>query len=260
MVKKFIDFVNEGLWDGIIDRGTTGNVRKEDGRRVHTCIGIDIILKDPNLEWQNLKYDDIIKELVENDSSDDILRISINHSKVFRFFPEEMANVRNFKAPYDYLIYDGRYGTDLVVSFPSYEYIRTDEDEHFPECVCEEDYISICRGIAIKMKEIGDSIEYIPINKGRILGSNDCGDGYVIRLIKENAVWNWVCKQDEEDLGNYEKDFWKDMTNEFVELQNEDVIVWNYDGYANSMAINISVENLKNAKKYIEYTKNWFKV
>ena len=141
--------------------------------------------------------------------------------------------------------------------------------DDFEDRICEEDYISICKGIATKLKEVGGNIEYLPRNKGSVIGdeikgySNYEGD-YVLQLIDESDVWNWEIeyedKYGEGSTSTILEDFQESMINAFPELDNVDFITWSYNNYACNIGIPITVTKVKNFKKYKEYTKNWFTI
>ena len=184
-----------------------------------------------------------------------------------------MKNIRAFEAPYSYLIYDGIHGTSLIAEFYTYDEMKDFDLDDFEDRICEEDYISICKGIATKLKEVGGDIEYLPRNKGNIIShdrknrfkdiSNYDGD-YVLQLIDESDVWNWeieyVDEYGEGSTSTSLEDFKENMIYDFPELDDVEFITWSYNNYACSIGIPITATTVKNFKKYKEYTKSWFTV
>ena len=192
VIKTFSEFINESIWSDMQDRSMGKTVRKEDVVKVHTCIDVDIYLKSTS----DFHYDELIKEILSYNDSYVEYKVGILSVRDKAYSPEEMKNMRAFEAPYSYLIFDGRYGTSLVAEFWTYDEMKDFDLDDFEDRICEEDYISICKGIATKLKEIGDNVEYLPRNKGGFIEtkyddiSHYEGD-YVLQLIDESDVNNW---------------------------------------------------------------------
>ena len=264
-IKTFSEFINESIWSDIQDRSMGKTVRKED--EVHTCIDVDIYLKNAS----DSNYDELIKEILSYNDSYVEYKVSILSVRDKAYSTEEMINIRAFEAPYAYLIFDGRYGTSLVAEFLTYDEMKDFGPDDFEDSICEEDYISICKGIATKLKEVGGSIEYLPRNNTSYIGNkknnmNYDGD-YVLQLIDESDVNNWeveyVDKYDEGSTSTSVEDFKENMIYEFPELDDVEFITWSYNHYACNtcnIGIPITATTVKNFKKYKEYTKNWFTI
>ena len=248
----------ESVWNDIRKRGNGSEIKQEEGRKVTTCLGVDITLKQPDCD-----YDGLIHDIVVGRNE---YEFGIQNARDVKCTPDEMINVRKFLAPYDYLIYDGGHGTDLVACFSSYdELIEFQLDDEFEDKYCEEDYISICRCIATKMKEVGDSLVYIPSGKSFALGvdrqdTSEYERDYGLELISEEDVYYWTSSHTYED-GDDLLSFKEDIIDEFPELKDIDFVCWSYShngGYYIAIpAYNIS--NILNIRKYQEFTKKWFK-
>ena len=255
--------ITESIWSDIQDRSMGKTRRKEDGVKVHTCIDVDIYLKNTF----DSNYDDIIKEILNYNDSYVDYRVGILNVRDKAYSTEEMANMRTFEAPYSYLIFDGRYGTSLVAEFLTYDEMKDFGPDDFEDRICEEDYISICKGIATKLKEVGDSIEYLPRDISYIGNKknnmNYDGD-YALQLIGESDVNNWeveyVDKYGKGSTSTSLEDFKEDMIYAFPELDDVEFITWSYNKYACNIGIPITATTVKNFKKYKEYTKNWFTI
>ena len=255
--------ITESIWSDIQDRSMGKTRRKEDGVKVHTCIDVDIYLKNTF----DSNYDDIIKGILNYNDSYVDYRVGILSVRDKAYSTEEMANMRTFEAPYSYLIYDGRYGTSLVAEFLTYDEMKDFGPDDFEDRICEEDYISICKGIATKLKEVGDSIEYLPRDISYIGNKknnmNYDGD-YALQLIGESDVNNWeveyVDKYGKGSTSTSLEDFKEDMIYAFPELDDVEFITWSYNKYACNIGIPITATTVKNFKKYKEYTKNWFTI
>ena len=255
--------ITESIWSDMQDRSAGEVRRKEDGVKVHTCIDVDIYLKNTS----DSHYDDLIKEILNYNDSYVDYKVGILSVRDKAYSTEEMANMRTFEAPYSYLIYDGRYGTSLVAEFLTYDEMKDFGPDDFEDRICEEDYISICKGVATKLKEVGDSIEYLPRDISYIGNKknnmNYDGD-YALQLIGESDVNNWeveyVDKYGKGSTSTSLEDFKEDMIYAFPELDDVEFITWSYNKYACNIGIPITATTVKNFKKYKEYTKNWFTI
>ena len=263
IIKTFSEFINESIWSDIQDRSMGKTVRKEDVVKVHTCIDVDIYLKSTS----DFHYDELIKEILSYNDSYVEYKVSILSVRDKAYSTEEMVNIRSFEAPYSYLIYDGRYGTSLVAEFLTYDEMKDFGPDDFEDSICEEDYISICKGIATKLKEIGGSIEHLPRDISFIGNKkhnmNYDGD-YALQLINESDVNNWeveyVDKYGEGSTSTSLEDFQESIIDAFPELDDVEFITWSYNHYACNIGIPITATTVKNFKKYKEYTKNWFTI
>ena len=257
--------ITESIWSDMQDRSAGEVRRKEDGVKVHTCIDVDIYLKNTS----DSHYDNLIKEILNYNDSYVDYKVGILNVRDKAYSTEEMKNMRAFEAPYAYLIYDGRYGTSLVAEFYTYDEMKDFELDDFEDRICEEDYISICKGIATKLKEVGGNIEYLPRNKGGFIEtkyddiSHYEGD-YVLQLIDESDAYNWeieyVDKYGEGSTTFSLDDYKESMIGAFPELDDIVFITWSYNNYACNIGIPITATTVKNFKKYKEFTKNWFTI
>ena len=253
---KKLSKIDESTWGSMLDRGAGGVIKKEDGKLVHTCLDVDIIIKD-----QKCDYNEIIKDILNDDVVDGFYQgVVILNRQVKQYSPEEMTNIRKFEAPYAYLIYDGKYGTSLVAEFWTYSEIKDfDRTDDFIERVSEEDYISICKGIATKLKEVGGDIAQLPRRHPTIsrIKDRNFNDEYVFKLIDESDIAWWGNYPDPE--GRSLADFETDIFTEYPELVGVDFFTWTfYDGY--NIGIPINYDTLVNFNKYKEFTKKWFKI
>ena len=257
--------ITESIWSDMQDRSMGKTRRKEDVVKVHTCIDVDIYLKSTS----DFNYDDLIKKILNYNDSYVDYKVGILSVRDKAYSTEEIKNMIAFEAPYAYLIYDGRYGTSLVAEFWTYDEMKDFDLDDFEDRICEEDYISICKGIATKLKEVGGNIEYLPRNKGGFIEtkyddiSHYEGD-YVLQLIDESDVYNWEIqytdKYGEESTTFSLDDYKESMIDAFPELDDVVFISWSFNNYACNIGIPITATTVKNFKKYKEYTKNWFTI
>lgn len=256
---KKLSKLQESFWGDVHRRSIGDEVRKEDGTIVDTCIGVKILLKNPSCD-----YNKLIKDIIVGHNE---YEFGIQPLKDQPYTPDERVNVMKFVAPYDYLIYEGGHGTDLVATFSSYsELLEFNLDDDFEDEYCEEDYISICRGIATKVKEVGDCFAYVPRRNTFMISvdrqdTSDYEGDYCLELISENGMFDWIVEHsDEQDIDL--NDFKNDIIYEFPELKDMDFIGWSYTNnggcYVGIPAYNIN--NLLNIRKYKEFTEKWFKV
>ena len=257
---KRLSQITESVWGDIRKRGLGDEVKSEEGKKVHTCLDIDIVLKNPNCDYNGLIHDIVV-------GGDNEYEFGIQKLNDMSYTPDERVNVIYFRAPYDYLIYEGGHGTDLVATFSSYsELLEFNLDDDFEDEYCEEDYISICRGIATKVKEVGDCFVYVPRRNTFMISvdrqdTSDYEGDYCLELISENGMFDWIVEHsDEQDIDL--NDFKNDIIYEFPELKDMDFIGWSYTNnggcYVGIPAYNIN--NLLNIRKYKEFTEKWFKV
>ena len=267
VIKKFNEFINESIWSDMQDRSAGKTRRKEDVVKVHTCIDVDIYIKNTSDSYSY--YDNLIKEILNYNDSYVDYKVGILNVRDKAYSPEEMKNMRAFEAPYSYLIYDGIHGTSLIAEFYTYDKMKDFELSNFEDRICKEDYISICKGIATKLKEVGGDIEYLPRNMGSFIGTkydniSHYESDYILQLIDESDVYNWeleyVDEYGEGSTSTSLDDFKECIIDTFPELDDVDFITWSYNNYACSIGIPITATTVKNFKKYKEYTKNWFTV
>lgn len=262
---KKLSKIDESVWADMHRRSNGDIIKREDGIKVHTCIDIDIYLKNASDSY----YEELIKEILNYNNSYVDYRVGILNTRNKAYSPEEMKNIRAFEAPYSYLIYDGGHGTDLIAEFWTYDEMKDFDLDDFEDRVPEEDYISICKGIATKLKEIGGDIEYLPMTKGSFIEAKYDnisyyeGD-YVLQLIDESDVYDWEIqytdKYGEESTATCLQDYKESMIDTFPELDDVVFITWSFNNYACNIGIPITATTVKNFKKYKEYTKNWFTV
>ena len=253
---KKLSNIMESIWSDMQDRGTGDIKKKEDGIKVHTCLDVDIFVS------ADCDYDSAIQYILNHFIDDDSIMFVVN-VRDSKYTPDEMVNIRKWQAPYTYMIYEGGYGTDLILDFEPYDTLVENEYE-ICEYVSEKDYPAICRGIAEKMKQFGGNISYVH-NKAWVI-NGDRRDiekymyNYAFKLIDEGDVYYWTSEEENQDRSDYVNEFIEDMQNSFGAIGDQDFIGWSFNNYGISFAIPINFDNLLNLKDYIEYTQKWFEV
>ena len=248
---KKLSNISETYWSRMNRRSQGTLARKEDGKKVNTCLGIPAFLRDPNC-----KYDELISYLTGEGGYDNN-EFVINNPKDMNWSPEKLSDIKNWNDPYTYMIYNPGHGMDLSVSFTEFEVIRKygrlDDLYEFSE----EDYISICRCIATKLKDVGDSIKYVK-NDHFVIDKNDgFYDEYALQLIDEASTYYWYC---ENDYNYYWKLFKDDMVEQFPELEDVYFTCWTYNDGVNIAIPLYPKEMIINFPQYKEFAKNWFKI
>ena len=139
MIKKVNEYISEGLWKTGIERSRTGQVRKEVGTKVMTCLGTPVILENPHFD-----YNQFIHNLLDENNK---------NPYVYHPFIKPLASycrkdkVLNGDDDYAYLINNIEQPNDPFVLI-CFEAEWDDEfDDGFDLC-SEKDLISIYRCIA----------------------------------------------------------------------------------------------------------------
>ena len=255
---KKLSQITESLWADVQNQASGNTIKQED--MTLTCLGVYIHLED-----KNCNYDGVIKDMINDYIREDYCNMFINNIQNVRYSLDELKNIRKWEAPYAFMIYEGGHGTDLIMSFTSYDDLMEIEDD-ICDCVSENDYKAICKGIAEKFKEFGENLQYIHTNPNHfwiIEGDGKISDYhqiYVFELIDEGSTTYWAAEE-ENDGRDYTHDFIEDICDTFDSIQYEDFIGWSYNNYGGiSIGIPINFDNLINVKEYIDYAKKWFAV
>ena len=103
--------LSESVWMDIHRRSNGDQERKED--LMPTCLGISI-----PLENKDCRYDDLIEVFLREGED---LEVGICKLNDMNWSSDELSNVVKGVAPFNYLIYKGGHGTDLVANFNTYE-------------------------------------------------------------------------------------------------------------------------------------------
>lgn len=192
MVPKFSDFINEGFINKTLKRTRTGEVRKEEGRKVTTSLGVEILLHNYDSD-----YESVIRDILDN-GEDDTLGICLNNLGIYT--PDEQSNLRKGGCEYAFLLNDKRF----VASFEPYENL-VDDDLLDPDEFDEHDYKEIIRSIAEALNECD-------IDSKREVGT-------VLVLMGESDVFDYECQMKENTLDFYVQDFEEFFDETFPNLE-----------------------------------------
>ena len=227
IVRKFDEFINEGLWSKTLNRGRTGEFRREEARKVMTKLGVEVTLHNPNFD-----YDELIEYMLDAGEGDMAIDISsLGSYEGINGGRKIIADIKKGVDPYRHLL-DGHY----VASFDSYDDIIED-DMYDMDGFDEHDYLEIIRAIVEVLK------------KGQYsLSSNRTGYDYTCYLV--------LC--DESDMHHYEcemndstREFWFDWFKEWFKETFKDVEyeTWSYNNYSSSIGVKINYYNVVNYEK-----------
>ena len=236
MIKKFSEFIEEGMWGSALRRSNTDELRKESGKKVKTSFGFDIIIENSDCD-----YESYLKEMIDSyDSSDNFYGVWIENLKSSSS-AEHRIDIKNKSGDYtnSYIV------NNFCIRFEPYkEIVDFQLDDTYENEVSEKTYLSMCEGIA---NVIGNSnIEYCP---NSLLKKETYGNNYVLILIDEG-----------EDMGEYigedfdVADFESGLDD--LGLQDE-LLLWSYNNYGTNIGVRLNTNNLHNYKKYLDYTKDY---
>ena len=232
-ILNFEEYINERLFKSSIDRVTSGGIRREEGVKVKTKLGNEIIIR--NLDCP---YDDIIRDLFDysDDAFDMTFLQNCTHQK------EIIDGTSNT----EFLISkDKRYG--LCILFQEYEDITQEYNIVDDEECDETDYYSIIKGIAEYLKE---NVDIEKTKGGRY------SEDFALLLIDESSTYDAFCELDD----NYDTTFIWDDFKEFVENEYPDVEFkyWSYNDYGTSIGLKISYQAVLDYKKIKEIVVSFF--
>lgn len=156
VVKKFKEYISEGMWKSGLDRARNNELRREQGKKVHTILGSDLILSPAS----DIDYDKIITMLLNACSSPHQRReyhAKIQPKSILNTFSKNVEG-RYFpvKQP------DGR--EEIIMLFPEYD--SAISSWHLKDTgLEEEDYYAI-------IQHIGEHLKDKPMIHGNISDPN----------------------------------------------------------------------------------------
>ena len=240
MVLKFDEYINEGFLSKTYDRYRTGELRKEDGQKVKTVFGIEIVLHNPNYN-----YDKLIEYMLDAPSDDDMgIDIdSLGNYEGINNGRQIIAGIKKGDDPYRYLI-DGHY----VASFDSYEDVKDfDISELDIDVLDEHDYIQIIKSIVEVLKQT----DLEKSNERTSYGSEVC-----LLLMDESKEWDYECK-----MNDTTRDFfWDDFKSWFEEkFEDAELKTWSYNNYGSSIGVSVNYNNLLNYQEMKSEVEEYYK-
>ena len=234
---KRLSKIDESVWADMHKRSNGEIIKKEDGVKVHTCLGVDMVIKNKKCD-----YDKFIQDIMNHGNLAVSQMDSIDDLTV-----DEREEIRNWEHPYFYLISgnDSYDSDELVATFIKYNDL-VDAEIINPNDLYEEDYIEMCRCISTKVRDIANYLEFIPMYNNAKMHSHYYGN-YHPFLVK-------VSKKLDKDELTY---FTEELEKQFPELDGVDFIYW-YKYDETYLALPISFVTVMNMKDYIKFTKEWF--
>ena len=237
---KKLSKITESIWSDIQDRSGGDIRRKEDGKKVYTCLGIDAVIRNPKCQ-----YDALIKNLLNPDCPYAI-QIRVQQSEHKQKLEEkdptvyDISNDKSHKFVATFWYYDEVEGFAL--------------DSSFADDVDEKDYYEICKCISSKLQEISQHIKFFP-SRIQIIGKGIHGIPYYENSecfkLADISDWIYISKKTSLTL----IDFRSDIIQKFPELSNIDLVLWN-----NCIMIPMNFESVIHLNEYKEFTEKWFKI
>ena len=135
MIRKFNEYISEGLWKTGIERSKTGELRKESGVKVETSLGTDLIIQ--NLDS---KYEDAIKYILDGYYG----TLEPLGSRL-TYKDEDIKKIKDGTHKYVYLLKNHNNNEEFVIHFYKYDLVKKHMDERWS--LSEDDYYSICKSI-----------------------------------------------------------------------------------------------------------------
>lgn len=233
MVKKFEEFINEGILSKTLNRSKNGEIRKEDGQKVMTSLGVEIVLHNPDCN-----YEEIITNLFDGSVDD----WGFDFTELDIFSNDEKINIRNGEIPYSQLL--NKY---LVVAYPTYEDAKENEliDEYE---VSKDDYISIINGVTQLLKTT--DIEKLPRDARR-----DKNREYCFLLMSESNVSDY-----EYEMDDYYRENWIDDLKGIFEDSfsgDDELVFYSYHNYSCAIGVTIYKDSFVNLSKYKDLVKSY---
>ena len=123
-IKTFEEFISEGLWNKGLNRNKTNDLRKDQGHKVKTCLGSELIVKNEFFD-----YDGLIKAMLNGSSGCEYFHIlSLN------IFEGEIDEKYIYNLP-----------NDVIIQFETYELLHSYYENEFLEECDENEYINVCK-------------------------------------------------------------------------------------------------------------------
>ena len=259
---KRLSKINESLWADVQSQASGNVFKKEDGTKVHTDLGVDIPLIDPNC-----KYNELMKAFFNKQYTYVSQFTSLEYITMTPMMTKGVKEkIENNEYPYIHTIPGYKSQLQLIIMFWTYDDILEFElDEKFKNEYCEKDYATICNCVGKKVQEVGDLITFIGKKESEILNNkskhNDVyGGNYGLLLARSSTVKDWRI----EHYNDNSDDFLPDLLKEFPELEEEDILVeqtvLDKEYILPIYTYADPIRNIANIRKYNEFVTNWFKV
>ena len=237
MIKKFEDYIKEGLWSKGIERSKSGDLRGEQGKKVMTSLGVEIVLHNTNYD-----YEQLIKDII-NEHPDDPFGIDFDY--IGNFKESQQRALLKDEQTYGKLI-----DKSTVACFDSYEALAEDTDA-VDDGLLEDDYINIINGITDALKKI--NIQKLPRHTQNDSNHSD----YAFLLLGEDDVYYYECELNENTLEFYFDDFKNYFQETFPDAG--DLIIYSYANYSCGICVQIDYDNLLNYQKMKTFVEDYYK-
>ena len=230
MIKKFNEFIEEGFLSKTINRSKSGELRKEQGRRVKTPTGVEIVLENPDYN-----YEELMRWILDGEDG-----IGVDLDNIGNYPIGDQKDIKKGTCEYSHMI-----NNRIVASFESYEDLIEDGRWFDEGEVTRNDYISVIEGIV-------NSLKQTELDRKK-------GNGYdsetVFLLIDESTVYHYECESNESTLEYYFEDFQSCFEDHFPDIELE---FWSYNNYASNIGMRVDYDNLLIYKDAKEWVQNYF--
>lgn len=223
-----VKHIKEGFLAKTLSRSKTGDLRKEEGKKITTKLGTQLIIG-------NLDCD--VDKTIKTICNDGVWgRFSYQIMELSEFSGEQKKKILSGESDYRFLL-DGKH----VMCFKHYDDLKVKEDES----LYEGDYKSILKTIVEALKKTN-----MRVKDGKcwfvLIDKNDS------KKIQQRLI-----RDDEQDYGEYIVDDFKDkLRDKCPENIRLDIMTWNND----TIVINYNYFTLLNYEKILRFTKRFFKI
>ena len=227
-IKTFEEFISEGLWNKGLNRNKINNLRKDQGHKVKTCLGSELIVKNDFFD-----YDGLIKAMLNGASACEYFHIlSLN------VFEGEIDEKYIYNLP-----------NNVIIEFETYERLKLYDVEFLEECD-ENEYINVCKLIVdvFKSKEV----YYNTYHK-----EDDVNESYFILYKFDREYIDNKFNGTLDNALDVYRDYWSKVRN----ISGCKNLTYNMYIDKNDMQyVGVAVEwnSYKNYKKLVDFTQKYF--
>ena len=239
MIKTFEEFINEGFWKDGIKRAKNNDVRRENGVKVKTSLGVDIVLQNPDYDYESL-----IKDILSGGDGGHPLDLDIDFFR--NYTAANRTKVLEGENEYVFLISSNNMREKIALAFGDFDEMKETSTIFDNDDISKEDYLAICKGIA-------DALSQKDMEWGRPDGSTSSSMFFL--LMSENEVYHMIC-----DLEEYGREFdLYELTSEFKEAFPDcNLVAWSWNNNACALGLVIDYDNLIHYFDCMEFVSSYF--
>lgn len=242
MVKNFDEFIGEGLWKSGVERAKTGEIRRENGVKIKTSLGIDVVVQNTDYDYEML-----IKDILCGGDGGHPLDIDVDYLR--NYGVKERGEVIRGEIPYAFIL-DKDSRDPLVALFGDFDEISETSTIFDGDNIVKEDYLAICEAISIALSKTD-------IDKGKPEGSQFSSTYFV--LMGESETYNKCCEIQDIMGNDYDIFDWDDFRECFEDrFPTCEMVTWSYNHYGSAIGLEINYDNLINYFDCLEFVKGYF--